>query len=56
MRASYHVPARRKLSSAQEATIRTLAVTKSLCLLAADFGVSHEMVRAVLRGAAKQDV
>ena len=39
----------RKLSPAEEADIRALAATKSLRSLAADFGVSHETVRAVLR-------
>jgi DNA-binding CsgD family transcriptional regulator len=37
-----------KLTPAQESTIRALAGTKSLRSLAADFGVSHETVRAVL--------
>ena len=40
---------RRKLTPDQEAAIRSLAGTKSLRALAADFGVSHETVRAVLR-------
>jgi FixJ family two-component response regulator len=40
---------RHKLTPEQEGTIRTLAATKSLRSLAADFGVSHETVRAVLR-------
>ena len=39
----------RQLSPDQEAAIRALAQTKSLRSLAADFGVSHETVRAVLR-------
>ncbi len=39
----------RKLSLDQESAIRTLALTKSLRSLAADFGVSHETVRAVCR-------
>ena len=39
----------RCLTPAQEAAIRALAGTKSLRSLAADFGVSHETVRAVLR-------
>ncbi len=38
----------RKLTSEQEAAIRALAGTKSLRSLAAEFGVSHETVRAVL--------
>ena len=37
------------LSSADEATIRALAGTKSLRSLAAQFGVSHETVRRVFR-------
>ncbi|CAA9568301.1 MAG: hypothetical protein AVDCRST_MAG49-3313 [uncultured Thermomicrobiales bacterium] len=37
-----------KLTPAQQATIRALAGTRSLRSLAADFGVSHETVRAVL--------
>ncbi len=40
----------RKLTSAQEAEIRALAATRSLRSLAAEFGVSHETVRSVLRG------
>jgi len=39
----------RKLTPAEEAAIRALAATRSLRALAADFGVSHETVRAVLR-------
>jgi hypothetical protein len=39
----------RKLSPAQEAEVRSLAGTKSLRSLAADFGVSHETVRAIVR-------
>jgi hypothetical protein len=39
----------RRLTAAQETAIRTLAGTKSLRLLAADFGVSHETIRAVVR-------
>ena len=38
-----------KLTAAQESAIRALAGTKSLRSLAADFGVSHETVWAVLR-------
>ena len=48
-RAAYHTPRRRKLSPDQEAAIRRLAAAKSLRELAAEFGVSHETVRAVLR-------
>ena len=47
--ARYSVRAR-KLSPAEEAAVRALAATRSLRALAADFGVSHETVRAVLRG------
>ncbi len=46
----------RKLSLDQESAIRTLAQTKSLRSLAADFGVSHETVRAVLRRREKDRV
>ena len=38
-----------KLSRAQEAEIRALAATKSLRTLAAEFGVSHETIRAISR-------
>ena len=38
-----------KLSPAEESAIRALSATKSLRSLAADFGVSHETVRAVCR-------
>lgn len=48
-RASCTSPRRRKLSPEQEAAIRTRARTSSLRSLAAEFGVSHETVRAVLR-------
>jgi hypothetical protein len=48
-RASYQAPRPRKLSPEQEAAIRTLVGTKSLRSLAAEFGVSHETVRAVCR-------
>ena len=48
-RAAYQEPRRRKLSPEQEAVIRAVAGTKSLRALAADVGVSHETVRAVLR-------
>ncbi len=44
-----HSPRRRKLSAEQEAAIRALAATRSLRTLAAEFGVSHETVRSVLR-------
>ena len=39
----------RKLTPTDESTIRALAGTKSLRSLAAEFGVSHETVRAALR-------
>jgi hypothetical protein len=39
----------RKFSPAQEAEIRALAGTKSLRSHAADFGVSHETIRIVIR-------
>jgi FixJ family two-component response regulator len=41
----------RKLTTDQESAIRALAATKSLRSLAADFGVSHETIRTVLRKA-----
>ena len=41
----------RKLSPDQEVSIRALGTTKSLRALAAEFGVSHETIRAVLRQA-----
>ena len=41
----------RKLTLKQESRIRALTVTKSLRALAAEFGVSHETIRAVLRQA-----
>ena len=44
----------RKLTPAEESTIRALAATKSLRSLATDFGVSHETVRTVLRSTAQQ--
>ena len=49
-RPRYHARAR-KLTPDQEATIRDLKAVKSLRSLAAEFGVSHETVRAVLRQA-----
>jgi hypothetical protein len=39
----------RKLTSEQESAVRALARSKSLRSLAADFGVSHETIRAVVR-------
>ena len=39
----------KKLTSADESAIRAFAGTRSLRALAADFGVNHETVRAVLR-------
>jgi hypothetical protein len=39
----------RKLTAHQESAIRVLAGTRSLRSLAADFGVSYEAIRAVLR-------
>jgi hypothetical protein len=38
----------RKLAPAEEAAIRSLAGTRSLRSLAAEFGVSHETVRVVI--------
>ena len=48
-RTSYHAPRRRKLSPEQEAAIRGEAGNRTLRSLAADFGVSHETIRAVVR-------
>lgn len=39
----------RRLTPDEETTIRMLAKTKSLRSLAADFGVSHETIRAIIR-------
>ena len=41
--------AARKLTAEQESEVRSLAGTRSLRSLAAQFGVSHETVRAILR-------
>ncbi len=43
----------RRLTPTEESVIRALASTKSLRSLAADFGVSHETVRAVIQGQKK---
>ena len=48
-RTSYHAPRRHKLSSEQESAIRGEAGNRTLRSLAADFGVSHETIRAVVR-------
>jgi hypothetical protein len=47
-RDAYQAPRRRKLSPEQRAAIRAQAGNRSLRELAAEFGVSHETVRAVL--------
>ena len=39
----------RRLTAEQESTIRALVATRSLRSLAAEFGVSHETIRAVVR-------
>lgn len=39
----------RKLTIAEESVIRSLAATRSLRSVAADFGVSYETIRAVCR-------
>ena len=49
LRASCHEPRKRKLSPEQEAAIRANAGNRSLRELAAEFGVSHETVRSILR-------
>ena len=48
-RAAYHAPRRRKLTREQEEAIRVNAGNRTLRELAADFGVSHETIRAILR-------
>ena len=47
-RASNQTPRRRKLSSEQEAAIRANVRNRTLCELAAKFGVGHETIRMVL--------
>ncbi|MDP9364658.1 MAG: hypothetical protein M3Q10_10620 [Chloroflexota bacterium] len=39
----------RKLMPAEEEAVRALGATRSLRSLAADLGVSHETIRAVIR-------
>src|SRR5262245_37475289 len=46
----YLAPRRHRLTPADEAAILALSQTKSLRALAADFGVSHETIRAIVRG------
>jgi hypothetical protein len=46
----------RRLTPEQELTIRGLAGTRSLRSLAADFGVSHETIRVVLREPARTNI
>ena len=48
-RATYLTPRRRKLSLDQVAVIRARASNRTLRELAAEFGVSHETIRTVLR-------
>ena len=48
-RETYQARRARKLTPEHEAAIRALAGAKSLRSPAAEFGVSHETVRAVLR-------
>ena len=48
-RASYQSPRRSKLTTSQKATIRANAASRTLRELAAEFGVSHETIRTVLR-------
>jgi hypothetical protein len=48
-RTPYHAQRRRKLSSEQEETIRSEAGNRTLRDLAAEYGVSHETIRTVLR-------
>ena len=48
-RTAYHAWRRRKLSAEQAAAIRRQAGDRTLRELAAEFGVSHETIRTVLR-------
>jgi DNA-binding CsgD family transcriptional regulator len=48
-RASHHTPRRHKFSPEQEAAVRAGAGNQTLRELAADFGVSHETIRNVVR-------
>jgi uncharacterized protein YidB (DUF937 family) len=48
-RATYRSPRQRKLSAEQVEAIRTEAGNRTLRELAAEFGVSHETIRTVLR-------
>ena len=48
-RAAYRTPRQRKLSPEQQAIIRSEAGNCTLRELAAEFGVSHETIRTVLR-------
>ena len=48
-RASYQTPRKGKLSTNQKASIRANSGNRTLRELAAEFGVSHETIRAVLR-------
>ena len=51
-RAAYQAPRPRRLTPEEEVAVRALAESRSLRSLAADFGVSHETVRRVVRDAA----
>ena len=53
---AYQGPRPRKLSPAQEAEIRVAAGALTLRELAADFGVSHETVRGVIRRSTPEPV
>jgi Mor family transcriptional regulator len=48
-RTAYHTPRRRKLSFEQELAIRSEAGNRTLRDLAAEYKVSHETIRKVLR-------
>jgi hypothetical protein len=48
-RTAYHAPRQSKLTAEQKATTRSEAGNRTLRSLAADFGVSHETIRTVLR-------
>ena len=55
-RSPYQRARPRRLSPAKREAIRALAPNRTLRELAADFGVSHETVRAVLRASNRDSV
>jgi hypothetical protein len=48
-RSAYHLPKQGKLTVGQKAAIHSKADNRTLRELAAEFGVSHETIRTVLR-------